>query len=89
MKAKLVIRIGRSRSLDASPPPKRSAAVVLALFGKFNDQDCILAGEPDEHDEPDLSENVVVHSAQPTPPRAAKTHMGTTRMMLRGSDQLS
>ena len=38
---------------------------ILDLLGELDDQDGVLAGKPDEHDETDLREDVVVHRAQP------------------------
>src|SRR4029077_6704816 len=41
----------------------------------FDDQDRILTSEPDEHNEPDLREDVVLHGAQPdTVDRTEQTH---------------
>ena len=37
-------------------------ALVLALARELDDQDRVLGGEPDQHDEADLGEHVVVHS---------------------------
>ena len=41
------------------------AALLLALLGEFDDKDGVLAGEPHEHNETDLGEDVVIHAAQP------------------------
>ncbi len=40
-------------------------AGVLPLPGEFDDQDGVLAGQPDQHDKADLRENIVVHAARP------------------------
>jgi tetratricopeptide (TPR) repeat protein len=40
-------------------------ALLLALLGEFDDKDGVLAGEPHEHNETDLGEDVVIHAAQP------------------------
>src|SRR5580704_8425559 len=55
----------------AQPQPRRfdrglpaRAALVLELTGEFDDQDGVLGGEPDQHHEADLSEDVVVPAAQ-------------------------
>ena len=61
MKAKAVIRIGRKRSLAASsaastvPIPSSSTFILREL----DDEDRVLGREADEHDEPDLGEDVV------------------------------
>ena len=64
MNANEVIRIGRSRSRDASSVASRGHSLFLPLFGELDDQDGVLAGQPDEHDESDLRENVDFHSGQ-------------------------
>ena len=38
------------------------ATLVLKLLGELDDQNRVLGGEADEHDEPDLREDVVVLS---------------------------
>src|SRR4029077_12044670 len=41
----------------------------------FDDQDRVLTSEPNEHNEPDLCEDVVLHGAQPdTVDRTEQTH---------------
>ena len=63
MKAKLVIRIGRSRSCAA-----RTAASIgghargLVLTGELDDQDRVLRGERDQHDQADLRQHIIVHA---------------------------
>ena len=48
---------------------------VLNLFCEFDDQDGVLTGEPDEHNEADLCEDVVLHRTQPdTVDRTEQTH---------------
>ena len=48
---------------------------ILNLFGELDDEDGVLAGEADEHDEADLGEDVVLHRAQPdAADRAEQTH---------------
>src|SRR5947207_4219019 len=48
---------------------------ILDLFSEFDDQDRVLTSEPDEHNEPDLCEDVVLHRAEPdTVDRAEQTH---------------
>ena len=66
MKAKEVIRIGRSRVRPASEAAScRSRPVLqLALAGELDDQDGVLRRQADQHDEADLGEDVVVHAAQ-------------------------
>ena len=65
MKAKLVIRIGRKRiarrfhrRVDDRGP------ALLRLLGEFDDQDRVLRGQRDQHDQADLGQDVVVHAAQ-------------------------
>ena len=41
------------------------AVAILDLFREFDNEDGVLAGEPDEHDEADLREDVILHRAQP------------------------
>ena len=40
------------------------AAAILELLGEFHDQDGVLGGETDQHDEADLRQDIVVLSAQ-------------------------
>src|SRR5882757_999246 len=48
---------------------------ILDLFSEFDDQDRVLTSEPDEHNEADLREDVVLHRAEPnTVDRAEQTH---------------
>ena len=92
MKAKDVIRIGRSRRRQASTAASNGLVpvVVLGLLGELDDQDRVLGREADQHDEADLREDVVVHAAQPARRTSAdSTPIGTIRMMASGSDQLS
>ncbi len=52
-------KLGRfRRGLIAIP------ALVFELLGEFHDQDCVFGGKADQHDEPDLRQDVVVHAAQ-------------------------
>jgi len=44
-------------------------AGVLDLPGELDDEDRVFAGEPDQNDEADLREDVVVHAPQPDAPR--------------------
>ena len=62
MKAKEVIRIGRRRRRAAcnTADDRVMALLVLQMLGELDDQDRVLAGEADEHDEADLREHVVV-----------------------------
>ncbi len=39
-------------------------AFFLALLGKLHDQDRVLAGQADQHDEPDLGEDIHLHPGQ-------------------------
>ena len=64
MKANDVIRIGRSRMRHASSAASTAvAALLLELARELDDQDRVLAREADEHEEPDLGEDVVVAAA--------------------------
>src|SRR5712671_2894000 len=48
---------------------------ILDLFSEFDDQDRVLTSEPNEHNEPDLREDVVLHRAEPdTVDRTEQTH---------------
>ena len=40
-------------------------AGVLFLFGEFDDENGVLAGQADQHDKSDLRENIIVHAARP------------------------
>ena len=65
MKAKAVIRIGRSRSRQASTAASTArGAALLRLAGELDDQDGVLGGEADQHDQADLDEDVVVEAAE-------------------------
>ena len=92
MKANEVIRIGRSRSRQAPVSPRDASARARACLGELDDQDGVLAGQADEHDEADLREDVDVrvcgHRHQ-TPTIEPSRHIGTTRMTAKGSVQLS
>ncbi len=50
------------RRLDRRRPA--IAAAVLELLGELDDQDGVLGGQADQHDEAHLRQNVVVHPAQ-------------------------
>ena len=64
-KAKLVIRIGRSRSLAASIAESNACrADAHPVLGEFDDQDRILAGKADRRDQADLEIDVVVEAGQ-------------------------
>ena len=61
MKAKEVITIGRSRSLQAARAASRRDAPACAdVLGELDDQDRVLAGQADQHHEADLGEDVDV-----------------------------
>ena len=91
MKAKLVIRIGRSRErggVHGGVEPVH--ALVAPPAGELDDEDGVLGGKRDQHDQADLREDVVVHArAGHTPLMRARTHIGTIRMTASGSVQLS
>ena len=60
MKAKAVIRIGRSRSFAADSAASIEALALLVLhLGELDDENRVLRRQADEHDEPDLREHVV------------------------------
>ena len=58
MKANEVIRIGRRRSRQASVVASKRFALLAQLPGELDDQDGVLASQPDQHHEPDLHEDV-------------------------------
>ena len=92
MNANEVITIGRSRSVQASRVACRrdSPASLTLLLGELHDQDRILARQTHEHDEADLGEDVDVLARHiRTPTTALSRHIGTTRMIASGIDQLS
>ena len=71
MKAKAVIRIGRSRSRQASTAASTAdGAALLRLPGELDDQDGVLGGKADQHDQADLHQDIVVEPAQ-APRRSA------------------
>ena len=90
MKAKAVIRIGRSRKpprlhrrLDDAEP------LLAAALGEFDDQNGVLRRQADQHDEADLRIDVDLHvraqSASTAPNRAS----GTASRTMNGIVQLS
>ena len=77
-------------------------AFLALVLGELHDEDGILAGQPHQHHEADLREDVDVGRAAArhatwaraagiaeTPTIAHSRHMGTTRITAKGSDQLS
>ena len=59
MKENEVMRIGRSRSREASTvASKRGRPALVQVPGKLDDQDRILAGQPHQHHQADLHEDV-------------------------------
>ena len=59
MNANEVIRIGRSRSRDASSvASNRGRPSWCSLLGELDDQDRVLARQADQHDQADLHEDV-------------------------------
>ena len=65
MKAKLVIITARkrvSRAVDRRFLDRQ--AVLAPLLGEFDDQDAVLGGERDQHDEADLGIEVVVEAGR-------------------------
>ena len=60
MKAKAVIRIGRKRSFAASSAASTSGLPCVVLhLRELDDQNRVLRGEADQHDQADLREHVV------------------------------
>jgi hypothetical protein len=53
---------------------ERGGAAFLGLLGEFDDQDRVLGGKRDEHDQADLGQDVVVH-----PPQVHARHRGQQR----------
>ena len=65
MKANEVIRIGRRRVLRRLDRGLAAVlALLLGLLGELDDQDGVLGGQADQHDEADLRQDVDVHAAQ-------------------------
>ena len=91
MKANEVIMIGRSRSWQASSvASRRGTPASRCCLGELDDQDRVLAGQADQHDEADLREDVDVHPRHDARrPSEQSRHIGTTRITASGSDQLS
>ena len=59
------MRIGRRRIRAASTAASTMEHALSAkLLGEFDDQDGVLAGEADEHDQTDLAVHVILQSAQ-------------------------
>ena len=76
MKANDVIRIGRSRSRQASmTASRRGSALELDVARELDDQDGVLGGEPHQHHETDLGEDIDVlpHDAHAERRRQAGT----------------
>jgi hypothetical protein len=65
MNASDVMRIGRRRSGTLRAPRASVLALFLFLPGELDDQHGVLRGEPDQHDEADLRDQVVVDPAEP------------------------
>jgi hypothetical protein len=63
--------------------------VVLPLPRELDDQDRVLARQPREDEEADLGEDVVVAALSQTPVMAQRNVIGTIRMTMSGSVQLS
>ena len=64
--AKEVIRIGRRRKRAPSRVASSSGLPFsYSSLGEFNNQDGVLCGQSDEHDQSDLRVDIVFHPAQP------------------------
>ena len=71
MNAKAVIRIGRNRSFAAVSAASTEPLALLVLhLRELDDQDRVLRGQADQHDQADLREHVV-HVALPRYVRAS------------------
>ena len=69
---------------------KRGRPSLVQLLGELDDQDRVLAGQPDQHHQADLHEDVdVALCVYSTPATEQSRHIGTTRITASGSDQLS
>ena len=80
MNANDVIRIGRRRMRLASSAAVRSIATLpLEIARELDDQNRVLAREPDEHEQADLREDVVVAAREP--------HAGDRRQQAHRHDQ--
>ena len=90
MKAKAVMRIGRRRRRAPASAASTSgrAALVLGLR-ELDDQDGVLGGQPDEHHQADLREDVQFVAASHERGTAPRTAMGVPSSTPKGSDQLS
>jgi hypothetical protein len=64
-------------------------AALAQLLGEFHDQDGVLGGEADEHDQSDLAVDVVLLAAEPLRAERAEQAMGTARRIMKGSTKLS
>ena len=83
-----VIRIGRRRRRAASRIAVADVAPGVAqLVGELDDQDAVLGGEADQHDQADLAVEVhrLAHHASPISPPA--TASGTVVMITPGMDE--
>ena len=75
MKAKAVIRIGPEAQPGRFERGRdRILALVTQHLGELDDQDGVLRGQPDQHDQADLREDVV-HVALRRPPRHAEAEV--------------
>jgi hypothetical protein len=88
-KARLVIRIGRSRSGGFDRGVEGAHALAHPLLGELDDQDRVLRRHADRGDQADLQVDVVVEAGQPRREQRADTPSGTTRITEIGTDQLS
>ena len=74
MNANEVIRIGRSRSRQASTTASVDVPpLLLLLLGEFDDQDRVLRRQSDQHDEADLGQHVDVLRHEPDAERCRQT----------------
>ena len=65
-------------------------SLLVQLAGELDDQDRVLARQPDQHDQADLHEDVDRRLARSSTPATEQSrHSGTTRITASGSDQLS
>jgi hypothetical protein len=89
MKAIDVIRIGRRRRRLASMAAAIGVRPAIQFPCELHDQNRVLRRQSHQHEQADLSEDVVVVAGDPTPNIAASSDIGTIRMIASGSVRLS
>ena len=89
MNAKAVIRIGRRRSRAPRAPPRPAASFLVLHLRELHDQDRVLGRQPDQGDQANLREDIVLEAAQTRAPERAEDRDGVPKSTLNGNDQLS